>query len=181
VVSLGHPGGPKPHRPPPVRVGRVENVALEDASLQSDCTLVGGDSGGPLFDLTGKVVGIHSRIGPVLKVNIHVPVEAFRTDWDRMAKGDVIGSRKTRLLGFTFDAAAEEAKVAKVEPDGRAAKVGMKAGDVIVACNGEKVHTADDFLQAVDVWNPRAEDLTVEVARGSKTVTLTFPKWSRRR
>lgn len=175
VVSLGHPGGPKTDRPPPVRVGRVENVALEDSSLQTDCTLVGGDSGGPLFDLTGKVVGIHSRIGPVLKVNIHVPVDSFRTDWDRLASGGVLGSRKVRFLEFTFDAAAEEAKVGEVAAGGLADRAGLKAGDVIVSCNDEKVHTPDDFIQVIDGWNPK-DPLTVEVARGSGTKKLTFPQ-----
>ena len=180
VVSLGHPGGPKMNRPPPVRVGRVENVALEDSSLQTDCVLVGGDSGGPLFDLTGKVVGIHSRIGPILKVNIHVPTESFRTDWDKMTTGVVLGTRRGQTLGFAFDNTAEDAKIAEVTPGGKAAQAGLKPGDVIVSCNGEKVHSPDDFLQAVDNWTPR-DDLTVEVARGSETVKLTLHKGGRPR
>jgi serine protease Do len=175
VVSLGHPGGPKVNRPPPVRVGRVENIALEDGTLQTDCTLVGGDSGGPLFDLNGKVVGIHSRIGPVLKVNIHVPVESFRTDWGAMADGKVLGTRRGLTLGFAFDQTAEEAKVAEVTPGGMAAVAGLRPGDVIVLCNGEKVHTPDDFIQVVDGWNGR-DELSVDVARGPKTVTLTLHK-----
>src|SRR5436309_3002247 len=47
VVSLGHPGGPKEGRPPVARLGRVENVNKD--IVRSNCTLVGGDSGGPLF------------------------------------------------------------------------------------------------------------------------------------
>lgn len=55
--------------------------------LISECTLIGGDSGGPLFDLSGKLVGIHSSIGPMLKINNHVPVSVFRRDWDKLLSG----------------------------------------------------------------------------------------------
>ncbi len=46
--------------------------------IQTDCTLIGGDSGGPLFNMQGQVVGIHSRIGPSTSWNFHIPVSAFR-------------------------------------------------------------------------------------------------------
>jgi hypothetical protein len=55
--------------------------------VRTDCPLVGGDSGGPLFDMYGKVVGIHSRIGDLLSANIHVPVESYRPLCDRIADG----------------------------------------------------------------------------------------------
>jgi len=182
VVSMGHPGGPKPDRKPPVRVGRVENLNPEDTSLQTDCTLVGGDSGGPLFDLTGKVVGIHSRIGLLLKYNIHVPVEAFQTDWDRMVKGDVIGPTGRADLGVKFDEDAEEARVAAVTENGPADKAGLRTGDVVVKFNGERVHTADDLLQLIAACDP-GDEVKVEVARGSKTVTakVTLGRKPRRR
>jgi serine protease Do len=183
VVSLGHPGGPKLNRRPPVRVGRVENLNSEESSLQTDCTLVGGDSGGPLFDLTGKVVGIHSRIGMLLKYNIHIPVEAFRTDWDKMVKGETIGGGGRADLGVRLDDASEEATVAAVNPDGPAAKAGLKVGDVIVSFNGEKVHTPDDLDQLLAACDP-GDEIEVEVARLSKTITTKVKlgrKPSRRR
>ena len=83
-IATGHPGGFKKGRPPVVRVGRIgfnsENL------VQSDCTLVGGDSGGPLFDMNGKVIGIHSRIGDPISANIHVPSTPTATpgtSWSR--------------------------------------------------------------------------------------------------
>ena len=51
-------------RPPVARLGRL--LEVEKLYLRSDCPLVGGDSGGPLFDMHGRVVGIHSRIGNLL-------------------------------------------------------------------------------------------------------------------
>ena len=51
-VAIGHPLGYQPGRPPVVRVGRV--LQKNDDLIQTDCPLVGGDSGGPLLDLDGK-------------------------------------------------------------------------------------------------------------------------------
>lgn len=87
VVALGHPGGFDPQRKPPVRLGRVFEFSQE-AFIRSDCTVVGGDSGGPLLDLNGRVIGVHSSVGADLSWNNHAPVAAVRQDWDRMVKGD---------------------------------------------------------------------------------------------
>jgi len=85
-IAIGHPGGYKEGRSPVVRVGRI----LENNSeyVRTDCTLVGGDSGGPLFDMHGRVIGINSRIGQTLTSNMHVPVDTFRDTWGRLAQGD---------------------------------------------------------------------------------------------
>src|SRR5205085_588832 len=92
VVSLGHPGGFVPGRTPVLRLGRI--IMNNDSLIQTDCTLVGGDSGGPLFDLDGKVVGIHSRIGPGISFNIHVPVATYRDKWDDLVAGKSMGDNR---------------------------------------------------------------------------------------
>jgi serine protease Do len=89
VVSIGHPGGFRPNRTPVVRLGRV--LEVNPSVILTDCTLVGGDSGGPLFDLDGKVIGIHSRIGPSIAQNFHVPVDTYQATWDRLVKGEIWG------------------------------------------------------------------------------------------
>jgi hypothetical protein len=89
VVTIGHPGGFRPNRTPVVRVGRILHV--DGNVIQTDCTLVGGDSGGPLFDLDGKVIGIHSRIMNKISENFHVPVDTYINTWDRLAKGEQWG------------------------------------------------------------------------------------------
>ena len=85
-LATGHPGGYDPDRAPVLRMGRIIKVRKE--AIITDCTLVGGDSGGPLFDINGRVIAVHSRIGKNLAVNVHVPVERYRKYWDRLAKGD---------------------------------------------------------------------------------------------
>jgi len=171
VVALGHPGGPKRERRPPVRVGRFTQYNKSDSTLRTDCTLVGGDSGGPLFDLTGKVVGIHSRIGLFLEFNMHVPTEAFRDEWDKLAIGKVIGKPATVELGLTLDDEAEAPTVKAVAEGGPAATAGLKPGDVITKFQGERVHTADDLMQMLPGFSPN-ESVTIEVQRGDEVVTL---------
>ncbi len=96
AIAMGHPGGYEEGRPPVVRVGRLNRIEAD--LLQSDNTLVGGDSGGPLFDLDGRVIGIHSRIGEetlggnILAGNVHVPVDRFVDEWQTMATGRDAGS-----------------------------------------------------------------------------------------
>jgi len=174
VISLGHPGGPKPDRPPPVRVGRFENYSKSDHSLRSDCTLVGGDSGGPLFDLTGKVVGIHSRIGLFLEYNMHIPAEAFKDEWDQFVKGEWTDRAKFAggvEVGLVLDEDEESPTVKKVVKGGPADRAGFKAGDVIIQFDGETIHAADDLTQLLNGSEP-GQRVDVEVLRGEKTVKL---------
>jgi serine protease Do len=88
-VTTGQPGGLMEGRSPPVRLGRV--LFRDDDMLCTDCKLVGGDSGGPLFNMKGEVVGIHSSIGPMITHNFHVPVTSFRTDWKRLVDSELWG------------------------------------------------------------------------------------------
>src|SRR3954466_942030 len=90
-IALGHPGGFKLGRTAPLRLGRI--LDLRGTFITTDCTLVGGDSGGPLFDLDGKVIGIHSRIGASTLANIHVPVDTYTETWDRLAAAEAWGDR----------------------------------------------------------------------------------------
>ena len=90
VIAIGHPGGFRENRTPVVRVGRI--LFVSSFVIRTDCTLVGGDSGGPLFDMQGRVIGIHSRIGGLaISENMHVPVDTFREEWARLAAGESYG------------------------------------------------------------------------------------------
>lgn len=77
VFSLGHGGGLDEQRGPMVRLGRV--VSVKEGAIKTDCKLIRGDSGGPLFNLKGELIGIHSRVGSGLEDNLHVMLKDFAT------------------------------------------------------------------------------------------------------
>jgi len=178
VVSLGHPGGPKRDRPPPARLGRIENVTRD--IVRSNCTLVGGDSGGPLFDLDGNVVGIHSRIGLTLAHNLHIPTEEFRKQWDALAAGELFGKVAKRasgpapFLGVTFPEDDEDDAwiTDKVDPDTPAGKAGLQAGDTITKFNGEAVKSVKKFRELLAKKKP-GDEVKLTVRRGTEIFTFT--------
>ncbi len=90
VIAIGHSGGFDLGRRPPVRVGRVQRV--ERDALTTDSPIIGGDSGGPLFNLQGQAIGIHSSIGESISENRHVSIRTFLRDWDRLKAGESWGN-----------------------------------------------------------------------------------------
>jgi len=178
LVALGHPGGWKRDRPPVARLGQVQDNSKD--LVRSSCTLVGGDSGGPLFDLEGNVVGIHSRIGYTLASNIHVPADAFKAEWERLAKGEQIGKPMkpaSATIGVVFDGESDAAKLGEVTEDGPADHAGLKAGDIITEFDGQDVSTADDIRGLLRKKKP-GDEVSIVIKRGTKTMekTLTLGK-----
>jgi serine protease Do len=172
-IAAGHPGGFRKDRTPPVRLGRI--LVANDRLIQTDCTVVGGDSGGPLFDLEGKVIGIHSRIGGQITANIHVPIDAYRNGWDRMVKAEVWGGRGNNqnsvFLGVRLDTDAKGCKVAEVVDGSPALKAGLKANDVIAKIDGKAIENLDELSRFLRKKKP-GDEVTVEVKRGEETVNL---------
>jgi serine protease Do len=152
VIAAGHPGGWMADRPAVIRVGRI--LQTMPSTLVSDCALIGGDSGGPLFDLNGRLVGIHSRIGTETVDNMHVPIDVYRDSWDRMAAGQAWGS----LPGFkpVIGVAGHQGRqgegpavVASVVKKGPADRIGILPGDIIISYDGVVIHSFNDLKNAV--------------------------------
>lgn len=169
VLATGHPGGYQNDRKPVVRVGRI--LASRKGVVVTDCTLVGGDSGGPLFDMSGKVVGIHSRIGGSLTANMHVPVDAYKdSSWVRLANSEDWGGdgpSSGPYLGVTGDPDADEAKVTEVQPGSPAAKAGIKEGDIILKFDGKEVRDVQALAILVRAKKP-GDKVKVQLRRDGK-------------
>ena len=174
VIATGHPGGWMADRPAVVRIGRL--LRILPSTLVTDCALIGGDSGGPLFDLEGKLIGIHSRIGVDVDDNMHVPVDVFDESWSRLVQNEAWGS----LPGFkpaigvrgASDKESENiCKIGRVEPNNSADKAGIRAGDVILNFDNVPVKNFDDLKAAVDSVTP-GEQVSVELQRDGKLMTV---------
>ncbi len=198
-LAMGHPGGMEIDRTAPLRLGRILESEDENGFLVSDCTLSGGDSGGPLFDLDGKLIGIHSSIGWKLAENRHVPMKAFKDSWDRMMKGETWGrlgmpegkknpfrpraegkeestvpavNPETPRLGLVVQANADGgAEVRAVAPGSPADKAGILSGDVIFRVNKEPVTSHEELVGLIS--NMKAGDkVSVELNRNGEKKTL---------
>lgn len=180
VLSIGHPGGYKETRKTVVRVGRVGK--LTGRTIETDCTLVGGDSGGPLFDMQGYVIGIHSRIGPPITENVHVPTGHYKADWDRLVKGDSWGDSifpfwgdnkpaPTAYLGVVFDAETKDLKIDEVGEGTPAATAGLKVGDVIVGIDDVKFAERADLTKFMAKKKP-GDKVTIAVNRNGEELKI---------
>jgi serine protease Do len=170
-LATGHPGGFEEGRKPVVRIGRV--LLKDKFAITTDCTLVGGDSGGPLLDMEGRVIGINSRIGRFLTTNMHVPVAAYHEAWDRLVKGDAWGSLPGLgpYLGVQGEPNSKDAKISRAIPGSPAEKAGIQIGDVVLKFNGKIV---GDFasLQALVSESQPGEKVPIELLRGEERVKL---------
>lgn len=172
VLMLGHPSGRKQGREAPARLGRVLRTAQRGFVI-TDCTMQAGDSGGPLLDMAGAVVGINSRITGNLAENMHTPTEVLETGWQDMLDGKVVDESPRRMPGFgvPLDSAAGGLRVGAVDPGGKASGAGLRAGDVLVEVAGRGVQRTRDLRRALARKNP-GEFVDVVVLRGDERIEL---------
>ncbi|MEM7383541.1 MAG: trypsin-like peptidase domain-containing protein [Verrucomicrobiota bacterium] len=170
--ALGHPGGPDRDRGAVVRLGRV--IWQSDETMRTDCKLLGGDSGGPLFDLNGRVTGIHSRISKRPDENYHVPVATFRKFWEPMIAGkDVNRARRfSGVLGLKIVEHDQGLYIKAVDPGSAGAKAGLKTGDVLTRANGRTLLHHDQLRQACRNC-PKNTRLQLLFLRNRKTLYTT--------
>ncbi len=177
-LATGHPGGFEAGRTPVVRIGRI--LLKDKFAITTDCTLVGGDSGGPLLDMEGRVIGINSRIGRFLTANMHVPVAAYHESWDRLVKGEAWGSLPGvgPYLGVQGEPDSKDAKISRVIPGSPAEKAGIQPGDVIVAIKGQAVTDFASLQTIVSECQP-GEKVAIELVRGEERLKLDVEIGSR--
>ncbi len=168
VLALGHPGGFDPQRPTVARLGRI--IVLTPALLQTDCTLLGGDSGGPLFDMSGRVIGIHSRISESTEENFHVPITTFLATWDRLAAGENWGG-PTPYVGIWGVDAPEGFLLQSIDTNSPASRAGLRAGDIVTKFNGQQIKDVFSYEQSLRRIRPGTE-VELQFKRDGKPMSL---------
>jgi len=165
------------------RTMRATSGRLMEGIIQSDVALNPGNSGGPLVDSRGRVVGINTAmILGAQGLSFSVPIDTAQ--WvlgQLMTTGHVrrgylgiagqnlpLARGTARRLGLAQDAGVE---VMRVERGGPAAEAGVVAGDVIVAADGEPVRSVDDLHRLLGRW-PLAGALPLRILRAGELVTV---------
>lgn len=175
-MAVGFPVSFNKGSAPAIRLGRVLNS--NDRTIVSDCVIMGGDSGGPLFDLKGNLIGINSRVTGQLNGNVHVPVDSFRKDWDRYAKSDDWNDRRrgngSRVyIGINVDAdrGDGELKISRVVADSPADNAGLEVGDVLVKFDGKAVQSLLDIKKLI-VGKKPGDKIKIIYQRDDKDETI---------
>ncbi len=153
--------------------------------IQTDAAVNPGNSGGPLFDAGGRVVGINAQIysqsGGFQGLAFAIPVDvALHVKDQIVASGHVDHARMgvtlqdlSAPLASSFGLAAPNgALVSSVMPDSAAARAGLKAGDVITAVDGQPVQVAGDVSNRVGLAKP-GERMNLAVWRDKSRTDLT--------
>ena len=164
-LALGYPVSFERGKPPALRIGRVQRTRTTE--IVTDCTIMGGDSGGPLFDLEGNLIGICSRCDDRLNVNIHVPMDCYHRSWDRLVKGEDFDSLRPVIayLGVGRSEGSEEARIGHVFEDSSAALAGIQVGDIVVRFAGQEVSRYSDLPPLIEKRKP-GDEVEIEVRRG---------------
>ncbi len=162
VLNLAYPGPPPAgHAGVPIlRLGRIVDPLVASREngqwvgmIRTTAAMEPGDSGGPLLDLDGRVIGINSRIEVALDRNYHVPVDAVLANWKTLIDGaGAFSAANTSIerIGLTLDDELPDrlnrgAHIAELDPDGLAEEAGLLPGDVVTGINGRSIRSPEDL------------------------------------
>ncbi|MBV8030317.1 MAG: DegQ family serine endoprotease [Betaproteobacteria bacterium] len=152
--------------------------------IQTDVAVNPGNSGGPLINLKGEVIGINSQIysrtGGYMGVSFAIPIEvALDVARQLQASGKVTRGRlgvaiqpMTKELAHSFGLDSPSGViVASVEPGSPAAKAGLQQGDVILSYNGKKIEQASDLPRIVAASKP-GQKAEIEIWRSGRRMQV---------
>ena len=165
---------------------RQTGLGAYDQFIQTDAAINQGNSGGPMFNLTGDVIGINSQIigsqsGGSVGIGFAIPAEQARPIIDQLMKGQKItrGYIGVTLNGTIDDDRSQALGIPKnrgelisgVEPTGPAARAGLRSGDVVTRVNGQEVNP-DTTLSRLVAAVPPGQVARLEVIRNNRPQTL---------
>jgi putative serine protease PepD len=164
-----------------------ENVDLDNL-VQTDAAINPGNSGGPLVDVSGQVVGVNTAIiSDSQNIGFAIAIDAVKSQIEDLQNGGGEITPDTAFLGVSTvdvsgveDAVREQlgirtedgAFVADVTPDSGADDAGLRAGDVIVAIDGDEVETSTEVADTVREHEP-GDEIEITIERDGKEQDLT--------
>jgi len=181
VIAIGSPFGLEST----VTAGIVSAKARETGEflpfIQTDVAVNPGNSGGPLINMRGEVVGINSQIfttsGAFAGISFAIPIdEAMRVQEQLRTAGRVIRGRIGVTIGTVSREVAEAiglgkpqgALVTAVDPDGPAAKAGVEAGDVVLRFDNKAIDSQSDLPRTVGGTKPGTKSTMTVWRKGAQ-------------
>lgn len=143
--GISHPGTYQRQRGGVVRFGRVVRpISPRLGMIHTTAMMEPGDSGGPLFDLEGHVIGIHSQIQQPLAENFDVPVNSYKLFWDQLNKPqrfEVSRIPGLPALGFSGRRSPRNngVRIIEVNEGGAAELAGLQFDDLVTGIDGSDI------------------------------------------
>jgi len=185
VIAIGQPFG----LGSTVTAGIISAVhrvtgAGADRFIQTDASINQGNSGGPMFDLNGNVIGINSQIlspsGGNVGIGFAIPAESAKPIIETLLRGKTVqrGYLGVGIQPITSDIASalglpgnRGELISRVEPGEAAAKAGLRQGDVVVGVAGKDV-TPDQTLSFLVAQQAPGSRVPLDVLRDGKRQTI---------
>jgi putative serine protease PepD len=149
-------------------------------AIQTDAALNPGNSGGPVFDSSGKVIGIVDQIATngssnatSSGVGFAVPIDLIRSELSNLESGQPVRHAYMGVSTGSVGTTTSGALVGSVANGGPAADAGMRSGDVVTKIGNTTIKGSNDLVAAIATYKP-GQKVQVTVRRGSQTKTLTI-------
>ena len=149
------------------------NFAIDD-SIQTDAAINHGNSGGPLLNARGKVIGVNAQIasdsGGSDGVGFAIPSNSVRSIASQLIAD---GKAEHAFLGVSLEDATNSrgARIANVRTGTPADDAGLRTDDLITAVGGKRVTSADDVRAAINARRP-GETISITYSRGGSSHTV---------
>ncbi|MAL31820.1 MAG: serine protease [Gammaproteobacteria bacterium] len=187
VVAIGNPFGLGGTVTSGIISARNRSIGLTryEDYIQTDASINSGNSGGPLFDLKGDVIGINTAIlgrNGSIGIGFAIPSNSAKTVIDQLIE---FGETKRGWLGVRIQDVTKEiaqvenldeprgALVASVAPNSPSEKAGVKAGDIILEFNGEKIQEMKQ-LPIIVAKTEVGKKVEVKIWRNKKEIVKTI-------
>ncbi len=174
-LGISFPGGQGTREQPAVRFGRIVRRARPGGMVQSTALMEPGDSGGALFDLNGRVIGIHSRIGTSMTQNFEVPIDTYKKFWTELNAERTFSSSSRLILGIEARQREDASgiTVERIVEDSVAERSGLQVNDIITLINGDNTGSLTALRAALaKAAKSRLDKFPIKVKRGEETVSL---------
>jgi len=187
VIAIGNPFGLGGTVTSGIISARNRSIGLSryEDYIQTDASINSGNSGGPLFDMNGDVIGINTAIlgrSGNVGIGFSIPSNSAKIVIDQLIE---FGETKRGWLGVRIQDVTKEiaeienldeprgALVASVAPNSPSEKAGVKAGDIILEFNGERIQEMKE-LPIIVARTEVGKKVKVKIWRNKKEITKTI-------